>query len=98
LKPHEKWITTKPYQIVGTLPEGLPGHNMDSKAYAVNINNVRADVSRFSLDTQGFQWIVHHSEETLDTEKSIDAYLEEMENFVKSVLNAKAAKSYQYQV
>jgi len=71
---------------------------MDSKAYAVNINNVRADVSRFSLDTQGFQWIVHHSEETLDTEKSIDAYLEEMENFVKSVLNAKAAKSYQYQV
>lgn len=71
---------------------------MDSKAYAVHIANIRADVGRFSLDTQGFQWVAHHTGETLSTEESIDAYVEEMENFVKSVLNAKAAKTYQYQV
>jgi len=70
---------------------------MDSKAYAVHIANVRADVGRFSLGTQGFQWVPHHTGETLRTEESIDVYVEEMEDFVKSFLNAKAAKTYQYQ-
>ncbi|KAG9229299.1 amidase signature domain-containing protein [Amylocarpus encephaloides] len=97
LRPHERWLTIKPYQIVGTLPEGLSRQNVDAKAYAVQVTNSRASIDWFSLDKQGFQWITHQRGEILSTEESIDEYVKEMENFVKSVLNAKVAKTYQYQ-
>ncbi|OJD27087.1 hypothetical protein ACJ73_01527 [Blastomyces percursus] len=99
LAPDEKWLTVKPYQIVGTLPAGLPRQNIELKAYPMNINDVRAeDLGRFSLDKEGFQWISHCAEESLDTETSIDKYIQQMEDFVKTYLKANAVRTYQYQL
>lgn len=95
----EKWETTKPYEITGHLLPGQTRSNFDFTSHQVNVADVRSATGlQCTLESTGFSWVSHKLSEKLNSDESISRHIEEMEQFIRSHLQADRVMTFQYQV
>ena len=80
-----------PFQYVQQPPEGVPKHNLGADPHSTTIHDVRGKEHTVSLDTTGFQFVKHVSEEKefLDEGRIKEVYYREVEELVKRETGAK---------
>jgi hypothetical protein len=98
LKPLPQWELIKPFQIVGNPSSGTPRKNLEFSPHEVPIQDARDLVPAPSLDIQGFEWINHSTQESLDSEESIRRNITEMEHFLAGHLKARFVRAFEFQV
>ncbi|OCH90912.1 methyltransferase [Obba rivulosa] len=80
-----------PFNYVYEPPEGIPRSNVGTDPHPVVIHDVRGKEDTVSLDTTGFQFVKHVSEEKdfLDEEAIKTKYYKEVEELLKKEIGAK---------
>ncbi|KAI0057858.1 methyltransferase [Artomyces pyxidatus] len=80
-----------PYNYTYTPPEGVPQTNVVPKGYASVVHDLRGKEDTVSLDTTGFAFVKHASQEKefVDEEAIKTAYYKEVEDLLKQQTGAK---------
>lgn len=77
-----------PYEIKGKVKPGQQRHNLDLEERTLQVKDARALRVAPSLETFGFEWIHHSSDESFSNRESIDRYLSGMKDFLRCELKA----------
>ena len=81
----------RPYNYVFEPPAGVPRSNVGLDAQDVTVHDARGKESEYSLDTSGFQFAKHTSQEKefLDEDAITSKYYKEVEEILKKEAGAK---------
>ncbi|KAJ5691628.1 hypothetical protein N7488_012363 [Penicillium malachiteum] len=93
----EKWNEEKPYQIVGRRPVGQQRDNIDLESHICSVQDVKELNRKFSLDVEGFRWVRHRMNESLDSEPSVMRHVNTFCTLVKDQLGAQEVLPFDYQ-
>jgi len=79
-----------PYQYLMPPPPGVPIHNLAEDTREIVVHDVRGTENDYTLDTHGFQWIKHTSNEAEFSDEQVitTEYYQEVEQLLKQVTGA----------
>ena len=100
LAPLKLYETVKPYSLASSGSCTLPRTNIQTAAYdIVEISDIRGQLSEFSLETSGFEYLKHETKCTFDSKQAIEEdYVDEMAEVLKKRLSARSVYIFDYTV
>ena len=90
--------TEKPFYFTKALGTDNRQTNEDFEPTPTEIFNARGGENNFSLEQNGFEWILHKTSLDVDSQDGIQRYIKDMESFLKVYLKAEHVYAYDYVV